>query len=60
MNRVYYAARDGMAITLYSILNDCTPEQCQQLLNQVCILFVNIDKYLKKNCKVNRNIVISL
>ena len=41
MNRVYYAARDGMAITLYSILNDCTPEQCQQLLNQVCILFVN-------------------
>lgn len=34
-NRVYYAARDGMAITLYALLNDKSDEEVHELLNQV-------------------------
>ncbi|XP_033211455.1 protein fem-1 homolog B isoform X2 [Belonocnema kinseyi] len=34
MNRVYYAARDGMAITLFALLNEKTPEQINCLINQ--------------------------
>lgn len=35
MNRVYYAARDGMAITLYALLSEKTSEQIGCLINQV-------------------------
>lgn len=34
-NRVYYAARDGMAITLYALLSERNPEEVQEVLNQV-------------------------
>ncbi|XP_051154335.1 protein fem-1 homolog B-like [Leptopilina boulardi] len=34
MNRVYYAARDGMAITLYALLSEKTSEQIGCLINQ--------------------------
>ncbi|XP_031778328.1 feminization 1-like isoform X1 [Nasonia vitripennis] len=34
MNRVYYAARDGMAITLYAMLNDNEPEYSNKLISQ--------------------------
>jgi hypothetical protein len=34
-NRVYYAARDGMAITLYALLADKCDEEVHELLNQV-------------------------
>jgi precorrin-3B methylase len=34
-NRVYYAARDGMAITLYALLAEKRDEEVQELLNQV-------------------------
>jgi hypothetical protein len=34
-NRVYYAARDGMAITLYALLNEKSDEEVHELLNQV-------------------------
>lgn len=33
-NRVYYAARDGMAITLYALLADKSDEEVHELLNQ--------------------------
>jgi len=34
-NRVYYAARDGMAITLFALLADKSGEEVHELLNQV-------------------------
>ncbi|XP_011506514.1 PREDICTED: protein fem-1 homolog B [Ceratosolen solmsi marchali] len=34
MNRVYYAARDGMAITLYAMLNNKEPEYSSRLISQ--------------------------
>lgn len=34
-NRVYYAARDGMAITLYALLAEKRDEEVHELLNQV-------------------------
>ncbi|XP_043482021.1 protein fem-1 homolog B-like isoform X1 [Leptopilina heterotoma] len=37
MNRVYYAARDGMAITLYALLSEQTPEQINCLINQTVL-----------------------
>lgn len=33
--RVYYAARDGMAITLYALLSERTNDEVQEVLNQV-------------------------
>lgn len=33
--RVYYAARDGMAMPLYTLLCDLPKEQVNQLLNEV-------------------------
>ncbi|KAJ8681326.1 hypothetical protein QAD02_017113 [Eretmocerus hayati] len=33
-NRIYYAARDGMAITLVAILNESEPEQRDKLVSQ--------------------------
>ena len=35
VKKVYYAARDGFAITLYVILNDKSQKQTQYILNQV-------------------------
>lgn len=34
-NRVYYAARDGMAITLYALLAEKNDEEVCELLKQV-------------------------
>lgn len=34
-NRVYYAARDGMAITLYALIGELRPEEVQELLDRV-------------------------
>lgn len=34
-SRVYYAARDGMAITLYALLADKNAEEVHALLNEV-------------------------
>jgi hypothetical protein len=34
-SRVYYAARDGMAITLYALLADKSAEEVHALLNEV-------------------------
>lgn len=34
IKRVYYAARDGMAIVLYGLLSDKSPEQIDYLINQ--------------------------
>lgn len=34
-NRVYYAARDGMAITLYALLSERSALEVQEVLNQV-------------------------
>ena len=33
--RVYFAARDGLPITLYALLAERTPQEQAQLLNQV-------------------------
>lgn len=54
MNRVYYAARDGMAITLYALLSEQTPEQINCLINQVKrhafpFFFVNINSSIIKS-----------
>ena len=35
MNRVYFAARDGLAITLYTMLSDLEPELGSKLVSQV-------------------------
>lgn len=37
-NRVYYAARDGLAITLYALLSEKSIQEAQDVLNQVNIL----------------------
>lgn len=37
--RVYYAARDGLPITLYALLSEHTKEQQTKLLSQVCFAF---------------------
>lgn len=37
-NRVYYAARDGMAVTLCALLSDKSEEVVKELLNQVSFL----------------------
>lgn len=34
-NRVYYAARDGMAVTLCALLSDKSEDVVKELLNQV-------------------------
>ena len=34
-NRVYYAARDGMAVTLTALLTDQTEDVIKELLSQV-------------------------
>ncbi|XP_026673893.1 protein fem-1 homolog B isoform X2 [Ceratina calcarata] len=34
LTRVYYAARDGMAITLYNLLNNKDPEMVNMIINQ--------------------------
>ena len=39
MNRVYYAARDGMSITLFALLSEKTAEQINCLINQVNLSF---------------------
>lgn len=36
--RVYYAARDGMAITLYALLCEKSNDEIQQVLNEVKLL----------------------
>lgn len=37
--RVYFAARDGLAITLYALLSEASKEEQAKLLNQVsCLL----------------------
>lgn len=33
--RIFFAARDGLAITLYALLSELNPKQQSQLLNQV-------------------------
>lgn len=38
-NRVYYAARDGMAMTLVTLLAEKTDKDIHELLNQVGFLF---------------------
>lgn len=37
-NRVYYAARDGLAITLYALLSEKSLEEAEEVLNQVLIV----------------------
>lgn len=39
-NRVYYAARDGMAVTLCALLSDKSEEVVKELLNQVSFLYI--------------------
>lgn len=34
-NRIYYAAKDGMAIALYTLLSDRTPTEVNNLINEV-------------------------
>lgn len=56
MNRVYYAARDGMAITLYALLSDKTPEYSSWLINQVsdfCDVYFFVS-LLKQCCLIVR------
>lgn len=40
-NRVYFAARDGMAVTLCALLSEKSEETVKELLNQVrnCLRF---------------------
>lgn len=40
MNRVYYAARDGMAITLYAMLNDKELDYSNKLVSQVRAIYL--------------------
>lgn len=40
--RVYYAARDGMAITLFALLSEQIDENAEKLLGQVNIITVII------------------
>lgn len=40
MNRVYYAARDGMAIALFALLSDNESMHVDELLNQVRIFII--------------------
>lgn len=44
--RVYYAARDGLPITLYALLSEHTKEQQTKLLSQVCFLILSIYTFL--------------
>ncbi len=48
--RVYYAARDGLPITLYALLSEHTKDQQNKLLSQVCfgfyLLFINLYVFL--------------
>lgn len=37
-NRVYYAARDGMAVTLCALLSDRTEDVVKELLKQVILI----------------------
>lgn len=37
-NRVYYAARDGMAVTVCALLNGLSEEVVKELLSQVSLL----------------------
>lgn len=39
-HRVYFAARDGMPLTLYDLLNEKTTEEIDDLLNQVGLFLV--------------------
>lgn len=34
-NRIYYAAKDGMAMSLYTLLSDCVKYNADELLNEV-------------------------
>lgn len=34
-NRVYYAAKDGMAMPLYTLLNESGKPEAEELLNEV-------------------------
>lgn len=43
IKRVYYAARDGMAIVLYGLLSDKPPGHIDYLINQVNISIYFID-----------------
>lgn len=36
-NRIYYAAKDGMAIALYTLLSDRSSAEINYLINEVCI-----------------------
>lgn len=38
LKRIYYSARDGMAIALYSLLNDKSEADVDYLINQVTAL----------------------
>lgn len=39
-SRVYYAARDGMAMPLYTLLSKLTKDEVDQLLNEVSVVVV--------------------
>ena len=37
--RIFFAARDGLAITLYALLSEQSPQQQSKLLSQVAFSF---------------------
>lgn len=51
--RVYLAAKDGIAITLFTLISDLTKEEASNLLNEVSrVLFLNKSFVLEKRTKV--------